>query len=553
MLLLGGLALSASAQHLPNVGFDSWKGNGNAGSTYQSSTSVLFGKTNDGMRQRPGDEPTDWFGGSINQKVSGVSKTQELVYKVSKDHDTWAKMINAFVGVKIGSSEIGSVAPGFLNFGTPWVYAISTVSKCDGGAYGGRSFTYKPDAVVGRFKKTPVATTENSYIIAYLWSGTFTSQIASTSTADADKLRDDVDRAILGSVSKTGVTAPANVTKKGKLIAWCNHSYKTTKNNDWETIEVPLNYEDVNAVPEKMNVIVSSGDYYTRGNLQDGTVVEVDDLDFVYWNTLSSLKYDGEELLDGEVTAYDMSTESYDPAKLVATAKSQFGTASVSYDDATSVATITVTREHAETKTYTVQFKAKAKATMSVSAAAGWGTFCAPFAVTPPTGVTAYTVTEVSVNGVLTTKSAIVRDPIARVPVIPANTPVVLKSDNDYTNTFEGAAVEGTPVKGLLTGVYTPTPAPEGSYVLQNQDGVVGFYLVEPGTAITIQPNRCYLTLPSGNSARALFFDESDFVTALDNAIIVDESEAAYDLQGRRVNVAGQKGMFIIGGRKVIK
>lgn len=542
MLLLGGMALSASAQHLPNVGFDSWKGSDNAGSTYQSSKSGLTGSTNAGMRQRPGDEPTEWFGGSINQKVMGLEKKQELLYKVTDKDNTWVKMTNTFVGV----ANIGSVAPGFLNFGTPWVYAVSDISKCDGGTYGGRSFTSKPDAVAGRFKKTPVATEENSYIIAYLWSGTFTSQIASTSTKDADRLRDDVDRAILGSVSKTGVVAPSNVTNKGKLIAWCNHSYKTTKNNDWETIEVPLNYEDVNAVPEKMNVIVSSGDYYTRSNLQNGTVVEVDDLDFVYWNTLSSLKYDGAELLNGEETAYDMSTEAYDPAKLVATAKSQFGSAYVSYDDATSVATITVTREHAETKTYTIQFATpKAKATMSVSAAAGWGTFCAPFAVTAPSGVTVSTILSIGDNGQLT---------LLRVGgAIPANTPVILKSSSNVSTTFEGDAVDGTPSKSYLTGVYTPTAAPEGSYVLQNQNSGVGFYLIEPGTLVTVQPNRCYLTLPAGSNCRALFFDESDFVTALDNAIIVDEPEAAYDLQGRKVNAAGQKGMLIIGGRKVIK
>lgn len=543
MLLLGGMALSASAQHLPNVGFDSWKGSGNAGSTYQSSKSGLTGSTNAGMRQRPGDEPTEWFGGSINQKVMGLEKKQELLYKVTDKDNTWVKMTNTFVGV----ANIGSVAPGFLNFGTPWVYAVSDISKCDGGTYGGRSFTSKPDAVAGRFKKTPVATEENSYIIAYLWSGTFTSQIASTSTKDADRLRDDVDRAILGSVSKTGVTAPSNVTNKGKLIAWCNHSYKTTKNKDWETIEVPLNYEDVNAVPEKMNVIVSSGDYYTRGNLQDGTVVEVDDLDFVYWNTLSSLTYDGAELLEGDKTAYTVDAV-YDAAKLVATAKSLFGTTAVNYDEASAVATVTVTRENAEVKTYTIQFKApvaKATATLTLNGTAGWGTFVAPFNVAIPSDINAYTVANVKEKGEL------VLMPVKGGNLV-ANIPVVIKGSSDVNQTFEGEAVSGNPTRGLLTGVYTPTPAPVGSYVLQKQGNRVGFYLVDD-VQPTIQPNRCYLTLPAGSSARALFFEEDDLVTALDNAIIVNEPEAAFDLQGRRVNVAGQKGMFIIGGRKVIK
>ena len=60
--LFAFVALAANAQYIPNGSFDSWKGEGNAGSTYQSSNG-------NEMRKRPGDEPTSWYGSSIKCPV----------------------------------------------------------------------------------------------------------------------------------------------------------------------------------------------------------------------------------------------------------------------------------------------------------------------------------------------------------------------------------------------------------------------------------------------------------------------------------------------------
>ena len=61
----------ATAQQLPNSSFENWKSS--CGST------EAFGYST-GMRQRPGIEPTDWNGSSVNQKVV-IEKKQELVFK----------------------------------------------------------------------------------------------------------------------------------------------------------------------------------------------------------------------------------------------------------------------------------------------------------------------------------------------------------------------------------------------------------------------------------------------------------------------------------------
>lgn len=66
--------MAARAQQLPNFGFDNWK-------TSCASTEA-FGSSEE-MRQRPGVEPTDWNGSSVNQKVSGVTKEEKLGFFVN--------------------------------------------------------------------------------------------------------------------------------------------------------------------------------------------------------------------------------------------------------------------------------------------------------------------------------------------------------------------------------------------------------------------------------------------------------------------------------------
>ena len=336
-----GLALSANAQHLPNGNFTNWKKN--CGNSYQSSTSKLFGGTTpDGERQRPGIEPESWNGSSVNQKVMGTEKKETLVTQGSQNENSWTVLTNKYVG----ALGIGSNAPAFINFGTPWVYAVSKIANCDGGVYGGMAFSSRPDAIKGRYKRTTgTEGEENAHIIAYLWKGTFTSNIAATGTVS----KDDVDRVVMG--KETG-------TASGTLIASCDYSFSSTANNDWEEIIVPLNYVQgqEETLPEKMNVIISSADYWTRSNIKAGNVLEVDDVDFVYYHALSDLQVDGVtvEGFNESQTNYTLDVP-YEANKVTYTVKGRSAQAQETYNDESGVLTIVVTNE-GETTTYTVQF-----------------------------------------------------------------------------------------------------------------------------------------------------------------------------------------------------
>ena len=262
----------------------------------------------------------------------------------------------------VGALVIGSNAPGFINFGTPWVYATSQIKKCDGGTFGGQSFTYKPDAIKGKYKRAdsdaegkPISNNESSHIIVYLWYGTYQSFIGSTDLKTKEE-KENVDRAVLG---KT--TGPIS----GKLVASCDKAFSSTANNDWETIVVPLNYEANAGNPAMMNVIISAGDYWNRSKLLDGTTLLVDDVDFVYYSTLTSLKAGSKAIaLKDGVYNYTVTGKMPTKKEVVATCKSQFADAAVAVDAANYKVTVTVTNQGgkdvdgATQHVYTLQYTA---------------------------------------------------------------------------------------------------------------------------------------------------------------------------------------------------
>lgn len=333
-VLLAAGGLTASAQSLPNGDFQQWKTT--CGKSDQ--TSPNFGSAPAGLATRPGVEPQDWNGSNVNQTVFNKNAHSDaLVTRQGNAENFYVRLVCTKVGVKLGTLDIKAEAPAFINFGTPWVYAVSDKNKCDGGVYGGMSFSYKPDAIKGRYKRTPAATKEKARIIAYLWSGTFKSSIPSGNSKE--RTQDDVDRAIMGRVS--------GVTGDGKLVASCDYGFETTKNNDWEEIIVPINYKRTDVVPTKMNVIISSDDYWNRGNMVENSTLEVDDVQFVYYHALKNVTYNGKpiEVKENESQFYipispdetfDLKKLKYDKVGVGATVEDPV------YDAAKNTVTITV-------------------------------------------------------------------------------------------------------------------------------------------------------------------------------------------------------------------
>lgn len=350
-LALLAVAGTAGAQQLPNVGFDKWKTA--CGKTFQASDKS--------EKQRPGVEPEGWNGSNVKQSVFGQTASEDklVTQQQSDGRGIYVKLANR----RVEKAGVGATAPAYLTFGTPWSYPSGIGSYQDGGTFGGIDFKYRPDAIKGMYKRTNVnGKTENAHIIVYLWTGTFTSKIGKGGSPSISK--ENVDRAIMGK-SNAGT-----ITGDGKLVASADYEFATTKNNDWEEIIVPIAYNDKTTIPTKMNVVISSADYWTRSNIistttgVDGSVLEADDIEFVYYHALNSATYDGQAIPNfaEETLNYDLSSQVYDEKKFDCTVKGMGAEAVKSYNEATGMLTVTVNgnniSDDATSKTvYTFQFK----------------------------------------------------------------------------------------------------------------------------------------------------------------------------------------------------
>lgn len=350
-MLLSISAFTANAQQLPNVGFESWKTT--CGSTWNPD-----GAGKDYVR--PGVEPSEWNGSNVNQL--GIVSVGTLVTQKVEENSKYVVLKNKFVGI---SSSLGSVAPGFISIGKPWVFAsanmitAANVAKGDGGTYGGAEFAKKPDALTLKYKRTAVDN-EVSRIIACLWKGTFVSKDIPNKITIAGKVTkggvlNDVDRAIIGRTS---------ASESGELVAKIDAELKEDVSK-WTTIVIPFEYSTKLVTPEKMNVIISAGDYWNRGNLKENTTLLVDDVDFVYYSTLTSLTVGDETIaLQDGVYNYNFKTNMPSVSKkdIVAVCKSQFADADVTIDNVNKQIKIVVTNQGgkdadgATSHTYTLQY-----------------------------------------------------------------------------------------------------------------------------------------------------------------------------------------------------
>ena len=135
---------------------------------------------------------------------------------------------------------------------------------------------------------------------------------------------------------------------------------------------------------------------------------------------------------------------------------------------------------------------------------------------------------------------------------IAPNKPVLVQGEGMLVLTATDAAVaasEADLTDGVLNGVYTTTPATAGSYVLQNQNGVVGFYHV--GEVLpTINAFRAYLNVPASDVKAYFFCEEATGVKSLNE--FKESNDVIFNLAGQRMSKM-QKGVNIVNGKKTLK
>lgn len=196
----------------------------------------------------------------------------------------------------------------------------------------------------------------------------------------------------------------------------------------------------------------------------------------------------------------------------------------------------------------------KANVPLSITAA-GWCTLILPFDAEIPEGFEVYscTGTEVPVG----TSTALV---LEKAESIEAHTPYIVKGKDGDTYDFSdyGTALQDQYAAGLMTGTFTQQKAVANTYVLQNQEGKVGFYKVAAGSEPTIKPYRAYINadVAEANIVALLL---PGIETGINGIVAEDALVNVYDLNGIlvRENVKlGQaleglsKGIYIVNGTK---
>jgi alpha-L-fucosidase len=189
---------------------------------------------------------------------------------------------------------------------------------------------------------------------------------------------------------------------------------------------------------------------------------------------------------------------------------------------------------------FTLEYLGNTMATMSIGEA-HYGTFAAPFEVTLPAGVTAYTVDGVTGNTLTLTELT---------TVIPTNTPVVTYCENSVDESFTGMPISGSPRHGWLHGVYHQTVVPADAYVLQNLDGKTGFYRVAEGLQPTLKANRCYLSESEPSAVRAYFFDKDNATGIQTLNALLNAGARIYGTDGQQRNRL-EKGVNIVNNKKI--
>lgn len=305
-----------------------------------------------------GKTPSGWCVSNVYTTAKTFNVASRL--DVNEDESDYAvKLTN--------KSYMGQNVPAYMTLGTSWATAKGmSGSNPDGGSFGGKEFTKRPDAIRFDYLRNTPEGKENATVVAYLWKGTYTQMNVPGNTAITGnpKLCDmkDRDRSILGMPTDQG--GDVTKTPDAECIATINYSITSSTKGEWETLTIPFEYK-TNSTPEKINIIFAATDYFDRSKIVSGNSLCVDNVKYVYYHSLSDIKLNG-TTIDGfneNRTEYTVkgSMSDYKNA-LDCTTKSANSTKNVNWNDAENLVTITVkgsnyAEDNESITVYTIKFE----------------------------------------------------------------------------------------------------------------------------------------------------------------------------------------------------
>lgn len=305
---VGMLALAASAQQLPNAGFEGAWGPCVPWTFYGSEgfTDVL-------SAVETGVTPEGW----IISNVAGMASCYEDEDGVMQTMGLGATEVGQQVegyqsekAVKLISSPnpfmAAQIVPGYISLGTTWSTAnpgfdMTTfeivVNNADGGTFGGVPFTGRPTGIEFMFKRSESAEQpgEKGLLVAYLWKGHWTQKdVPAVVYMAGEPTKVDMvdrDRCILGMEMAQG--GEVSKTDDAELIAVINAEISEV-GDEWMKFSANFDYLS-DATPEYLNIIISAGNYFgDAAKVVKDNSITVDDVTLLYGEAAAADKYPGQ-------------------------------------------------------------------------------------------------------------------------------------------------------------------------------------------------------------------------------------------------------------------
>lgn len=313
-----------------------------------------------------GTTPNGWCVSNVYVNVLGVTVKKSVGTRINKEED---EDLPADYTVKLtNTSEKGQNIPAYMTLGTSWATSIGFGNSADGGSFGGKEFTHRPDAISFDYMREVPKVAENATVVAYLWKGKYTQHKVPGNVAGIElglKYCDmiDRDRNILGMPTDRG--GDVETANNATCIASFTHSItEATDYDTWENLTIPFEYK-TSDTPEKINIIFAATDYFDRSKIVPGNSLTIDNVKFVYYHALSDIKING-ETIDGfneNRTEYTVKGNMADYKNaLDCTVKGQGASKEVNWNDTENLVTITVkgsnyAEDNESITVYTIKFE----------------------------------------------------------------------------------------------------------------------------------------------------------------------------------------------------
>lgn len=535
-----------------------------------------------------GTQPLDWTVSNVMAKV--VVEAPVEIATASTGYDGISQAVT--LTNKQNDIMKSQYIPAYMTLGTTWNTAkVSmglgvSVSKQDGGSFGGKSFSYKPDGIKFYYKRSHGTEDpdEPAVVTAYLWKGTWTqaSVPGNIGFSTTSATMTNRDRNILGMGYSEGGTVTK--TDDSKLLAYLkegDNKYVSIMGDasEWTEFTYNFTYDDTESEPEMINIIIAANDYFGGATaVGNGNSITVDNVELIYNSSLSDLQFNGTTISGFAKDTYEYTIKgAYTEGCITAIKDCVGGSVEEEWNDASKTYTIVVKGDDYEsnnnnTHTYTIKFydlmindgdditkveEISGTVILNRKFKAGWNTVCLPFPVTAArlgSNVTTYTLSTPSGDAITFSKTS---------SAIAKNTPFLANFPSEVNSiTFTSRTIneDKTPLvktcgDWTFTGSYEPSISMEGKWGVVND----GSKVRKGGASSTLKSTRAYLEYngtANVNEMRIIIDGEETTITEIDGMPVGNFD--VYNLQGVRVrqNVNSldglNKGIYIVNGKKHI-